>query len=263
MMNSIEIQIERGKTCPEIGIVHLKGEMNAESIQSINHVFHSQCDDFNFVIAELSQISYISSSALGELMGCRTHLIEKGGDLALAGLSLKLRERLTAMDANKIFRFYPDVRSCINAYKWDFRGHSDAIELSFPSRMHFVPPIRQLVSRIARQKGFSDRDSFRIETIVDEICNNAVEHGLHGTNNCIDLSVKISLKKIEIKVINESDPEKVKILKEIGKSLTHPHIVDSAKRGRGLSLVKMLSNNFDIACSGAGTSVRVTKIREE
>jgi anti-sigma regulatory factor (Ser/Thr protein kinase)/anti-anti-sigma regulatory factor len=263
-MKTLDIEVEASKDFPEIGILHIKGEMVSEDMGKISAAFEVvQKGKFIYVIADMQEATLISSPALGELMGCRTQLVQQGGDLVLAGLSLKLRERLTAMDANKIFKFYPDVRSAMNAFRWDYRGHSENLTLNFPSQMHFVPPVRQLVSRIAKQKGFSNRDSFRIETIVDEICNNAVEHGVQDRKSCVDLSVTINPKKIEIKVNNTSDPEKAKSLKEISKTLAAPKPVDAQMRGRGLALVKMLANDFAIECCDAGTSVHVTKIREE
>jgi anti-anti-sigma factor len=261
---SLEITFKECKGCPEIGIVHFKGDLDSDSITEICQMFKSiDKDTYSYLVAEMSEVTLISSAALGELMGCRTHVLERGGDLVMAGLTLKMRGRLTAMDANKIFKFFPDIRSSINAYKWDFRGHAETIELVFPSVMHFVPPVRQLVSRIAKQKGYSNRDTFRIEAIVDEICNNAVEHGVPGGNSTVEIAVTINPKKIEIKVVNTSDPEKIKLLKELSRTLAAPKLVEAQKRGRGLALVRMLSNDLNIDYAEAGTSIHVTKIREE
>lgn len=263
-MKPLEIEFQQEKTSPEVAILHFDGDLDSNSIEKIGRIFKTVLENNHiFVMAEMSKVSVISSVAIGELMGCRTQMVERGGDLVLVALSLPLREKLNAMDADKIFRFYPDIHSALNAYKWIYHNHAESISLSFPSRLRFVPPVRQLVSRIARQKGYSNRDSFRIETIVDEICNNAVEHGLKDEDNNVNLAVSINQKKIEIKVVNKSDPEKVKSLKEISKSLFSPQAVQEHKRGRGLTLVKMLTNDFDISYSDKGTSVHVTKIREE
>jgi anti-anti-sigma factor len=264
-MPEIQIDIKKSNVSQEVAILVFGGDLDSSSIEKIGQGFDVVLkDNFIFAIADMSLVTSISSAALGELMGCRTRLMERGGDLVLAGLNIELREKLTAMDANKVFRFFGNVRSSENAYNWEYHSRSEKIELTFPSGLRFVPPVRQMVSRIARQKGYGNRDSFRIETIVDEICNNAVEHGMEDDRSTIELLLIINRKKIEIKVLNASDPAKVDSLKEISKSLFVPNLLnDEVKRGRGLALVKMLSNDFEIEYSDIGTCVHVTKLREE
>jgi anti-sigma regulatory factor (Ser/Thr protein kinase)/anti-anti-sigma regulatory factor len=218
----------------------------------------------SFVIADMSKVTMISSAALGEFMGGKKRFISDGGDLVFAAMHIDMRSKLNLMGANKIFRFYNDTRSAINDYNWKFGNNPEHVQLSFPPYLIFVPPIRSLVSRIAKQKGNSNRDSFRIETIVDEVCNNAIEHGLKEKNKAIDLKIKIDPKKIEIDVTSISDPAKMSSLKALLQS--DDHITDKRtgdKRGRGLSLIKMLSNELTVNFNESGTSVHVKKIREE
>ena len=263
-MAKVRVEFTPHEDHPEVAVFRLQGDLDSATIPILRQRFEEMMGGkFTFVVAEMSRASSLSSATLGELMGCRTRLVERGGDLVLAGLSIGVREKLTAMDANKIFKFYNDVRSSLNAYRWEFHGRSESIDVRIPSRLGFVPPVRQLVSRISKQKGYNNRDSFRIETIVDEVCNNAVEHGIDSDDSAIDLQVSINRKKIEIKVTNASDPKKINALKEISRSLFVPKMTDEMKRGRGLSLVKMLSNEFNIEYSGVGTCVHVTKLREE
>jgi anti-anti-sigma factor len=264
-MADLRIEFKKNETCPELAVLTFEGDLDSASIQKIGRSFDVMLEgNFVFAVADMEKVSMISSAALGELMGCRTRLLERGGDLVLAGLNISIREKLTAMDANKVFRFFSDVRSSVNSYNWEYHDRSEQLNLMFPSKLNFVPPVRQLASRIAKQKGYGNRDSFRIETIVDEICNNAVEHGDKGDDSTIDLTLSIDRKKIEIKVVNTSDPDSTDTLKKISKSLFVPQILsDQEKRGRGLALVKMLSNDFEIEYSDIGTCVHVTKLREE
>jgi anti-anti-sigma factor len=263
-MESLHIEITQSQEAPEVAIVHFSGELDSLSTEKIHRTFDLVLqENYVFVVADMAKVKAISSAVLGELMGCRTHLVERGGDLVFAELSLPLHEKLTAMDANKIFKFYTDVRSSLNAYNWEYKGRSESLELKFPSRLNFVPPARSLVRRIAKQKGYGNKDSFRIETIVDEVCNNAIEHGLISDEAEVVLGIIIDRKKIELKIANTSDPEKVKALKAMSKTLGAPKVGDDDKRGRGLALIKMLSNDFHIEYSDVGTSVHVTKVRED
>lgn len=262
-MKSFEVTITHDKKYPDVAVIFFKGRMESGTINKIRQTVDQIIKDGKkFVVGDLSEVISISSAAIGELMGCRTSLIECDGDLVLGGAILDVQETLTALDANKIFKMYKDVRSATNFYYWEYQGQVETISLSFPSELSFVPPVRQLVRRIANQKKYSDKDAFRIETIVDEICNNAIEHGSCSENDEVDVTVSIDRKKIEIKVTNTSDVEKIDSLMKMSKYLATPKASFHEKRGRGLALVKMLSNDFKIDSSGGGTCVHVTKLRE-
>jgi anti-anti-sigma factor len=265
-MPSVKIQKKPVELRPDLTMWKIDGALDSDSIGYIHKEFESVLETKqNFLIAEMSGVSVVSSAALGQLMGCKQMLVERGGDLVLTGVNLDVKSKLSAMGATKIFKFYNEMRSAINAYHWEVERKSEKLNLSFPSELQFVPPVRQMVSRISRQKGYTPRDSFRIETIVDEVCNNAVEHGSVKERRNIDITITIDPKKIELEVVNASDPDQTAHLKELSKTVSKkaPEAHLDEKRGRGLALIKMLSNNLDINFSSQGTSVHVTKLREE
>jgi len=262
-MNSVKMTITVSELRPEVIVWRIEGDLDSNCIESLkNHFAKILESKKNHAIADMSKVTYISSAAVGELMGCRQTLSEKGGDLVFAGLNLDIKTKLNHLGAHKIFKFHTDLRTAINAYAWEVQQKPEKVWLSFPPELIFVPPVRQLVSRIARQKGYGQRDSFRIETIVDEVCNNAVEHGAPDKVRDIELFIKIDRKKIDIEVVNVSDPRKINSLKAISKSILGTS-EKKLERGRGLSLIKMLSNDLSIDFSGKGTTVHVIKLREE
>jgi anti-anti-sigma factor len=262
-MEVVKMEIAQSDFNSEVIIWHIEGDLDATSIAAINDYFAKILKGNRFhAIAEMSKVTHISSAVIGELMGCKQMLAERGGDLVFAGLNFDLKTKLNQLGAIKIFKFHTDLRTAINDYAWAKQLKPDKIWLSFPPELNLVPPLRQLVSRIARQKGYGERDSFKIETIVDEVCNNAVEHGVPDTMREIEMFLKIDRKKIEIEVVNLSDPKKINSLKAISKSILGTN-EKKLERGRGLSLIKMLSNALAIDFSGKGTTVHVTKLREE
>jgi len=264
MPSTLKTDIEELTATPGVVVVRFQGSLESETISDIEKVFSRvQMGSSVFAVADMSSVNLISSAALGELMGARKRLIELGGDLVLAGVILEIRTKLNLMGASKIFKMFNDVRSAINAYKWETEKKSEQVELTFPSNLKMVPAVRQLISRIARQKGYGNRDSFRIETIVDEICNNAIEHGLNDSNLNIGIKVDIDPDKIEIDVTNISDPEKMFLLKTHLKPEEHQDIHNDEKRGRGLMLIKMLTDELTFNISEQGTVVHVKKVREE
>lgn len=264
--NQLKIEIREVPGNKMLRVMHFSGELVSECVMQINQVYSDLIDNnVVFVIAEMSSVTLISSAVLGEFMGCRKRLHEQNGDLVFSGISLDIRTKLNKMGASKIFRIYSDVRSALTAYKWEIERRPETITLKFPPFLKIVPPLRQLVSRIAKQKGFSNRDSFRIETIVDEICNNAIEHGKNESGDLIDLSISIDPDKVEFDITNISDPEKVATLTTLLVPDTTSDNKSSAdlKRGRGLALIKMLSDELTVESTEQGTSVHVKKVREE
>jgi anti-sigma regulatory factor (Ser/Thr protein kinase)/anti-anti-sigma regulatory factor len=260
------IEIKEVPGSEKVKIIHFSGDLTSDSVEQISLNFNKIISvEYLFVIAEMADVSTISSAALGEFMGCRKRLLEKGGDLVFSGFQLDIRTKLNLMGATKVFRFYCDIRAALSSYKWEIERKPEKIHIQFPPYLKIVPPLRQLVSRIARQKGYQNRDAFRIETIVDEICNNAIEHGKNAQGDMIDLLVIIDPNKIEIDVRNISDPEKLEKLTALlvlDKNADKKTKLD-VKRGRGLTLIKMLSDELSVDSTEQGTSVHVKKVREE
>ncbi len=263
-MKSFHVEVTQSEDAPEVIVAKFKGDVGHASIKKMRQAFNEILKgDNHFVVVDMSEVNSVSSAAIGELMGCRTALIEEEGDLVLAGMRIDVFEKVHALDADKIFKSYKDVRSAVNLYFWEYQGQVEEVSLTFPSELSFVPPVRQMVRRIAKQKKYSNKDAFRIETIVDEICNNAVEHGSLTDEREVDVNVAIDRKKIAITITNKSDPEKLDALKKMSEYLSAPKASFHDQRGRGLALVKMLSNDFQIDSSEVGTCVHVTKLRED
>jgi anti-anti-sigma factor len=267
-MGQLKVEVTQSDLAPEVTILRFEGDLDTGSIRSIADSFERIIEKHtSYVVADMGAVNMLSSAALGELMGGRKSLAEKGGDLLLACLSLSIKTKLTLLGATKIFKLFSDIRSAIGDYKWEFEGKSEAFSLSFPANLKFVPSVRQFASRLVSQKGYSRRDAFRIETIVDEICNNAVEHAPKGWSKNVSLTLNIDRRKIEVNVINASDPEKLKALKglfEPGKAKEQASTATAdERRGRGLALVKLLSSELDIDVSERGTCVHATKLKEE
>jgi len=265
MEDTLTMELSSGENGPEVAVLRISGCLDFAGISMLSGFFETMAaENRSCVVLDLAGLTALCSAALGEFMGYRKRLTEKGGCLVFAGLSGNIRSKLTLMGANRIFHFYQDVRSAIDAYLWDYKKQSKSLAVTFPASLKLVPPARQLVSRLAKQKGYSAKDAFRIETIVDEVCNNAVEHGLAGQGNAVTMVVTLDKEKVDIKVSNASDPQKAAVLKEfITPNVPGSHVGDDEKRGRGLALIKMLSNEMDVEITERGTSVHVTKLREE
>lgn len=140
----------------------------------------------------------------------------------------------------------------------------NSIKVVFPANFHVVPGIRSLISRIAFTFGFAEKESYQIETIVDELCNNAIEHGSSTATESIELECEFDKEHIAVTVKDKGgkkifDPERVlqeqMQLMESEKS----NLALFERRGRGLVIVKKLSDELDIKVGENGTQVKVIK----
>jgi anti-anti-sigma factor len=264
-MNSKDSTIIPVPEFPDVCFIRLCGDLDVTSISQLETtVSDSMGADKKHAIADMSSVTLVSSAALGKLLGLKRRFMERGGDLVLAALSLDLKMKFALMGANKIFKIYSDLRSASNAYSWEIKHESERLKVSFPSNLGIVPAVRSFVSRVMLHKGYSDRDSFRVETIVDEICTNAVQYGAHTDHDNITLQIKVNWDKVEIDAENKSDPHKTGSLRmHIDNLLQNKAVDNDERRGRGLALVKMLASELSADISDTGTTVHVTKLKEE
>ena len=259
----ITTEIKKNTGVVGVTVLSLAGELLDDDISVVVEVFKKILKGNSlFVVCDLTELKKISASSIGHLLNFRRNLLENNGNLVLANLHLDVLEFINSLEDKLLFKVYSDVKSAIDFFRWEYEGEADEIALNFPSDLAVIPPIRQFAKRIAEEKGYSKKDSFRIETIVDEVCNNAVEHGGNKKNDII-LRILIDREKIEISVTNTSLSENRDSIKKMAKYLNQPNTALGDSRGRGLALVRMLSNDVVIENIGDGTSVRVTKVREE
>ena len=259
------IEITDIPSMPEVCLVRLNGDLDIDSVSAIDRCFSRHADSTKkHAIADMSNVTLVASAALGKLLGIKRRFVERGGDLVLAAMSLELKMKFVLMGANKIFKIHNDLRSAMNAYAWEVKHETEHIRLSFPSQLAIVPAVRNFVSQVMLHKGYNDRDSFRIETIVDEICNNAVQYGSHEEHDNITLRIKVDWEKVELDAENISDPGKGDMLRMYMNNMKNDvRIHEDEKRGRGLALVKMLASELKADVTDKGTMVHVTKLKEE
>jgi len=138
------------------------------------------------------------------------------------------------------------------------------IKMVIPSDFNFVPGVRTCVARIAGNFGFDGRETYHIETVTDEICNNAVEYGTRGRNPKIILLGKFKTGEMELIVRNSGgrkfDVEKVfKHNLQLLQEKISKDALELPVRGRGLIIVQKLVDKLEIKASKLGTTVRIIK----
>jgi anti-anti-sigma factor len=265
-MRNFKIIKEQCSLHESLTVFRFKGSLDAERVQIIADQFNIAIEKGEyFIIAEMSEVSFISSPALGELMGCKKRLVEKGGNLYLVGLNTENRNKLRLMGAEKIFEFLQSIGAAVRKYHWENEDTGDAFSVSIPPILGYVPELRNLFSDIISRKGYSKRDAFRVEAIIDELCNNAIEYGSSGTGSAIQVQCKVFQYQMELLIMNQrvDEGQKAMDIDEIRKRIRGDVPFNlNEKRGRGIELVKMLCDEFDVNLKDDMTIIRILKKKE-
>jgi anti-sigma regulatory factor (Ser/Thr protein kinase) len=140
------------------------------------------------------------------------------------------------------------------------------ITFSIPAQLGFIPGIRTALGRISYNFGFNDKDAYEIETVIDEICNNAIMHGSEKEDDHITIECGFDTKVIEITVTDNGSSEfNVEKVLDNSKNLME----DDTERkinalleqggGLGLILVQKYVDKVEITSQPDGTAVKLVK----
>jgi serine/threonine-protein kinase RsbW len=140
------------------------------------------------------------------------------------------------------------------------------ITLTIPAQLGFLPGIRTALGRISYNFGFSDKDVYEIETVVDEICSNAVIHGSSGKDEHITIECGFDTQVIEISVKDSGssafDVEKVlENTKKLMRDDTERKINALVEQGGGLGfiIVQKYVDKVEFITHPDGTEVNLIK----
>ena len=134
--------------------------------------------------------------------------------------------------------------------------------IRFPSDLEYIPPLRQFVAEIARVEGFSKKFCFRTEIIVDELATNGILHGSQDVHSAITLSARFEEGAMNLSVQDQGGSRQN--LENLKRSVYSPKPPSNdKKKGRGLVIVQMLSNEVKIDLGENGhTQVHVVKTKD-
>lgn len=115
------------------------------------------------------------------------------------------------------------------------------ITITLPTNAYFMSGIRNFtLSLIRNMTEFSEQWAFRFQSIVDELCNNAIEHGSAAGENIKIIFISYPHDSIEI-IVEDSGTGKSKIsaaeLKRLVDERRNPNYIHTSIRGRGLSKI--------------------------
>lgn len=107
-------------------------------------------------------------------------------------------------------------------------------QITFPADYKNVPPLRDLAFHVALLSEFSKDKAEHLKSVVDELCNNAIEYGSQPTSEvCLELFADPKIFKIM--VLDQGHGNKMKAMdlkKKIDESIDQ-----TAGRGRGVGMI--------------------------
>lgn len=264
------ITSHRSDEYKNVAFIEVADSSGIADVQELEEILSGYFDDeCPFIIIDLAKATEVSGVIIGDLLEWKSKFhATLNGDLVVTSASSAVENHLMELEADKVFRLFEDNDAALNYLNWEYQGLSENLLFSIPNQLNVVPALRNLVKKCVLAKGYSNREAFQIETIIDELCNNAIEHGNHGVEGVVEIALAIGKNKIEINIANgiefingeQSSPEAITRVMETFRDKPSSSIDNP--RGRGLALVQMLANEFDIDSSDDGTCVHVTKYRE-
>ena len=139
-----------------------------------------------------------------------------------------------------------------------------AYTVQIPSDLEYIPPLRQFLAEIARIENFSKKFCFRAEIIVDELVTNGILHGSQDVHSSIKVEAKFEAGQMNLSVQDQGGTRQN--LENLQRAVYSPRPSapsNDKKRGRGLTIVQMLSNELKIDLDENGhTQVQVIKTKD-
>ena len=259
-MNSVEVKtlIEE----PEITLLKLRGDIGLDRIPQISALVDEYYGKGALHWAvDLSDVKFLSAPAVGAIMGLRSRVVSRLGSISLFAANPRLSEKLTLMGVNFAIPSFRNLEACLAHFRWEYKGASRELNLILPAKTAVVPPTRQLVVGLLRSKGYGKKDAFIMESIVDELANNAIEHG-KPVDGIFGLNLKFDKSKMSLTVTNRCEELSEEAQKALIEKYEHPKVNPESVRGRGIVLVKKLSNKMTFCVEPQRVEVSVVRIRE-
>lgn len=115
------------------------------------------------------------------------------------------------------------------------------ITITLPTNAYFMSGIRDFtLSMIRNMTKFSDQWAYRFQSVVDELCNNAIEHGSSPNHEIKVIFINYPNESIEI-VVEDSGTGKDKVkaedLQKLVAERSKPGYAFNEIRGRGLAKI--------------------------
>lgn len=110
--------LESTNTIPaSVAVVHVSGSIDGSNSISLEQVFSDQVNKGHIkLVADVTDVNYISSSGLRALLGSMRSCRAQDGDLRIAGVQPTVAEVLEISGLAELFVFCDDVDSAVQSF---------------------------------------------------------------------------------------------------------------------------------------------------
>ena len=250
----------------------LPGALSGDNIEDMELLLTTAfSSNFLFVAFEIENITAISEEFLEHIIGWKKRFSSgHKGDICFVAPSLTVKKKFSK--SSNTFTLFPDKSSTINFFYWEYKSHIDTLLFNIPADLKLVPPTRIIIRDAIIQHSYGKHTAYQVETIVDELVNNAIEHGLHSGEGVVEVAIAIGRDRLEVNVLNSVNSvysqdramDKPRKIERVMRGFAENPVTDLLiQRGRGLGIVTGLSDSCEIDSSDDGTCVHIVIKRVE
>ncbi|MCB5262260.1 MAG: STAS domain-containing protein [Candidatus Cloacimonetes bacterium] len=102
-----------------IGIIELKGRLDAYSAPQLRGLFSEVADKAVNFVFDLKECDFIDSTGLGTIVACLKSASQGGGDIYIANLQEKPRMVFDITRAHRIFHIFDDLETALLGFDQD------------------------------------------------------------------------------------------------------------------------------------------------
>lgn len=92
-------------------------ELDASNTAEFKQKMAPVLAEHRHVVIDLEQVRFVDSSGLGAMLSCLRQLSEKGGDLALSGLSRSVRAAFELVRLHRVLNIFATRDEAVKAFK--------------------------------------------------------------------------------------------------------------------------------------------------
>ena len=102
-----------------VSVLHLQGSITlGEDTRRLRDLIHQTLDDGKRnILLNMSEVHYIDSSGLGELIAAQTTTRHRGGNLKLMKLTPRVRDLVQLTKVHRVFEVFPDEESAVASFQ--------------------------------------------------------------------------------------------------------------------------------------------------
>lgn len=241
-------------------LVAIRGDIDLALVPELQIALASAIEGGAYnVILDLSEVTYADSSALGMLVWLDSELRDLEGKVVLAGASSNVSRILELSGLITVAETVCTESSAEEALQ-GLEVFSEAGEplfsrsLTMPASVEHLAVVREHISEMISDLGFSDAAQFDIKVALGEALANAVRHGSPGgLESEIEVGVRVYDEHIALDVQDSGS----------GFDGEHPCSDDLyAAGGRGIMFMRALMDRVQFTqVQGGGTIVTLIKHR--